>query len=97
MSPNDTLRRVPTPREHLAATLESQPVRYIQHQAATEQAISRATSEFDPKLFKPVAIAPPPPMSEAERARLHSELLCLKRERDTTQEAIDFILEKLAA
>jgi hypothetical protein len=71
--------------------------RHTQHQTATEHAISRATSEFDPKLFKPVAIAPPPPMSEAERGRLHSELLCLKRERDTTQEAIDIILEKLAA
>ena len=51
--------------------------------------------EFDPGLLKPVAFQPPP-MSDAERARLNSELGCLHRERDATQRGIDYLLQKLA-
>jgi hypothetical protein len=53
---------------------------------------------FDRKLTKPVHVAstPPPPRPAAEVARLRSELSCLRRERDTTQRAIDHLLQQLA-
>ena len=71
--------------------------RHAQYQAATENAISRATNEFDPKLFKPVAIAPAPPMHAAERQRLESERECLRRELVTTQRGIDHLSKLLSA
>jgi hypothetical protein len=73
--------------------LHNHPARHVRPQVDSQP----PTGEFDPDLLKPVAFAPPPPMSEAERSRLKSELISLKRERDTTQEAIDILLEKLAA
>jgi hypothetical protein len=73
-----------------------------EQQALTERAVQAAirpqpAPEFDKNLLKPVAIAPLPPMSEAERQRLESERGCLIRERDAVQRGIDYINDLLAA
>jgi hypothetical protein len=73
--------------------LHNHPARHVRPQVDSQP----PTGEFDPDLLKPVAFAPPPPRSAAEVARLKSDLSCLRRERDTTQRAIDHLLQQLAA
>ena len=73
------------------------PPRHPERQAQAVQAVRRASNEFDPQLLKPVCLAPLPPISAAERARLTSELGCLKRELCATRRGIAALTKQLAA
>jgi hypothetical protein len=73
--------------------LHNHPAQHVRPQVVRQA----PTGDFDPDLLKPVAFTPPPPRSAAEVARLKSDLSCLRRERDTTQRAIDHLLQQLAA
>ena len=65
---------------------------------AQRQAHYAANPDFDPALTKPVHFGTPPEgLHPAERAKLESELGCLRREAATTARAIDYLEKKLAA
>jgi hypothetical protein len=72
--------------------LHNHPAQHVRPQVDRQA----PTRDYDPDLLKPVAFAPPPCRPAAEVARLKSELSCLRRERDTTQCAIDHLLQQLA-